>query len=39
MSKLLQGYSDDELATIEHYLEGVAALTADSISELSPRKR
>ena len=35
MNQLLRGYSNEQLATIQHYLEGVAAATAQSVEELT----
>jgi DNA-binding MarR family transcriptional regulator len=35
INQLLRGYSDEQLATIQHYLEGTAAATAQSVEELT----
>jgi len=35
MNQLLRGYSHEQLITIQHYLEGVAAATAQSVKELT----
>jgi DNA-binding MarR family transcriptional regulator len=35
MNHLLRGYTEEQLATIQHYLEGAAAATADSVHELT----
>jgi hypothetical protein len=35
MNQLLRGYTDEQLATIQHYLEGTAAATSQSVKELT----
>jgi DNA-binding MarR family transcriptional regulator len=35
MNQLLRGYSNEQLATIQHYLVGTAAATAQSVKELT----
>ena len=35
MNQLLRGYSHEQLVTIQHYLESVAAATAQSVKELT----
>src|SRR6516165_6439700 len=35
MNHLLRGYSHEQLVTIQHYLESVAAATAQSVKELT----
>jgi hypothetical protein len=35
MDNLVRAYTDEQLVTIEHYLEQAAAATAESVSELA----